>query len=51
MMENVCDDCVHAVFALEFGSLNALEALCVGLLAEDLLFIGKHVFSFDEMEK
>jgi hypothetical protein len=42
VVEYVCDDGGHAVLALELGALDALEALRVRLLAEDLLLVRQH---------
>jgi hypothetical protein len=40
VLEDVVDELVHALLALETGALDALEALGVGLLPEHFLFIG-----------
>lgn len=44
VVENFGDDSGHAILALELGTLDALEALGVWFLSEDLFFIGKHGF-------
>jgi hypothetical protein len=42
VVEDVGYDSGHTILALELRTLDALEALGVGLLPEDLFFIGQH---------